>query len=52
MDFELNETQRLIRDTARTFAQQKVAPRARFTLRNALRSKALCTGHANVELVT
>jgi len=31
MDFELNETQRLIRDTARTFAQQKIAPRARQT---------------------
>ncbi len=31
MDFELNETQRLIRDTARNFAQQKVAPRARQT---------------------
>lgn len=31
MDLEPNETQRLIRDTARTFAQQKVAPRARQT---------------------
>ncbi|MCA2977716.1 MAG: acyl-CoA dehydrogenase family protein, partial [Myxococcaceae bacterium] len=31
MDFELSETQRLIQDTARTFARDVVAPRARDT---------------------
>lgn len=34
MDFELSETQRLIRDTARKFAQEVIAPRARETDRH------------------
>ncbi len=34
MDFELSETQRLIRDTARKFATEVVAPRARETDRH------------------
>lgn len=34
MDFELTETQKLIRDTARTFAKNVVAPKARDTDRN------------------
>ena len=29
MDFELSETQKLIRDTARNFAREKVAPGAK-----------------------
>lgn len=29
MELELNETQRLIRDTARTFARERIAPRAK-----------------------
>ncbi|MBL8940259.1 MAG: acyl-CoA dehydrogenase family protein [Archangium sp.] len=34
MNFELSETQKLIRDTARTFAKNVVAPKARETDRN------------------
>ncbi|MBM4782162.1 MAG: acyl-CoA dehydrogenase [Archangiaceae bacterium] len=34
MNFELSETQKLIRDTARTFAKNVVAPKARDTDRN------------------
>ena len=34
MDFELSETQKLIRDTARTFAKNVVGPKARDTDRN------------------
>ncbi|MBE2248786.1 MAG: acyl-CoA dehydrogenase family protein [Myxococcus sp.] len=36
MDFELSETQKLIRDTARTFARNVVAPKARDTDRKEL----------------
>ncbi len=51
MDLELNETQRLIRDTARNFAREKIAPKAKQHDREELFPQALLQEMAGLGLM-